>query len=191
MNYALFLDRDGTINEDPGYLGNPDLVKLIDGVAESLFKLKNEFGFKLIVVSNQSGVARGLISEEDVKAVNSKINFLLSKENASIDKFYYCITHPDFNSPEECSCRKPSPKMIFQAVADFNIDLSKSYLIGNAISDIECGMNAGIKTILVRTDFDVDNFSHLIKENNLPNFVAKNFNEVYSFIYNDFYGVPN
>ena len=129
-NHTIFLDRDGTLNFDPGYLGDPELVELLPGVADGLSRLKNEFNFKLIVVSNQSGITRGLIIDEDVKAVNGRINEKLDLHNAAIDAFYYCPFHPDFDPIEKCDCRKPSPKMVFKATEDFSIDLKKSYFVG-------------------------------------------------------------
>lgn len=186
MTQALFLDRDGTINEDPGYLGDPSLVKLLDGVGESLSFLKNDLNFMLIVVSNQSGIARGLITEEDVKSVNDEINNLLSEYNVKIDKFYYCAYHPDFNTPEECDSRKPSPKMILDAAKEFDIDLNKSYLIGDMSSDILSGLNAGVKTILVKTGYGKSQISSLSNLKIIPNFVAENFKEACEFIKKDF-----
>ncbi len=188
---AIFLDRDGTLNEDPGYLGDPDKVKLYPGVGSSLFRLKAEFNFKLIVISNQSGVARGLITAGDVEKVNRKINELLEKDNVQIDAFYFCPHHPDFSSPEESECRKPSPQMIYKAAKEHNIDLSKSYFVGDAVSDIECGMNAGLKTILVKTGRGGETLSILQKENKMPSFVADNFFEVCNYIIKDLSGVNN
>ncbi len=187
-NYAVFLDRDGTLNEDPGYLGNPDIVKLFPETGKALSIIKNKLNFKLIVVSNQSGVARGLITEENVAAVNEKVNELLADYNVKIDAFYYCPYHPDFNSIEDCSCRKPSPEMIFNAAYDFKIDLSKSFIIGDAVSDIECGINAGVKTILVKTGYGNESFYTLQKLNKIPTFVANNILEAAMFIQNDFSG---
>ncbi len=187
-NYAVFLDRDGTINEDPGYLGDPNKVKLFPDAAEALFKLKNNLNFKLIVISNQSGIARGKLTDEMVDEVNKKINQLLSKKNTSIDAFYYCPAHPDFNTEEECSCRKPSPELVFKAAKDFNIDLKKSYFVGDNISDIECGINAGTKTILVKTGYGEESFYMLQKQNKFPTFVAKNILEACNFIEKDFSG---
>lgn len=189
MRKALFLDRDGTLNQDPGYLGNPDKVILFPTVGESLSILKNEYDFTLIVISNQSGVARGLISKEDVDKVNQRINKLLESYNVKIDAFYYCTSHPDFNSEEECQCRKPSPQMIFDAVKDFEIDLGSSYLIGDAKTDIEAAKNAGCKSILIKTGYGKESFNALLSENNLPNFVAENFKEACDYIINDISGV--
>jgi len=184
-NFAVFLDRDGTLNEDPGYLGDPNMVKLLPGTGEALSFLKNELNFKLIVVSNQSGISRGLISREMVDAVNNKINILLSSYNVSIDAFYYCPFHPDFSTIEETKCRKPSPEMVFQAAKDFSLDLNGSYFVGDSAADIECGINAGLKTILVKTGQGEETFSVLKKQNKFPTFVALNIIEVSSIIKND------
>ncbi|MDR3627419.1 MAG: HAD family hydrolase [Ignavibacteriaceae bacterium] len=184
-DFAVFLDRDGTLNEDPGYLGDPNLVKLLPGVGEALSLLKNELGFKLIVISNQSGVARRMISKEMVEAVNNKINYLLRSYNTTIDAFYYCPYHPEFSTKEETRCRKPSPEMVFQAAKDFSIDLKGSYFVGDSDVDIECGINAGLKTVLVKTGKGKDSFSVLKKQNKFPTFVAQNIIEVSSIIKND------
>lgn len=191
MNKAIFLDRDGTINEDPGYLGDPEQVVLLPTVGEALSILKNQLNFLLIVISNQSGVARGFISEDDVINVNQRINELLKSFNTKIDKFYYCLTHPEFNSEEECICRKPSPQMIFQAVKEFDIDLSKSFLIGDNVTDIEAGFNAGCRTILVKTGYGLESISMLQLQNKFPSFVAENLMDAVKFISKDISGENN
>jgi len=188
-NYTIFLDRDGTINEDPGYLGDDNKVILLPGAGEGLSLLKNKFNFKLIVISNQSGIARGLITHEMVKNINKKINDLLLPYNVQIDSFYYCPFHPEFNNKNDCRCRKPSPKLINDAAKEYNIDLSKSYLIGDMVTDIECGKNAGIKTILVKTGNGKKSLKVLKMQNKLPSFVALNILDSCSFIENDFFGV--
>lgn len=185
---AVFLDRDGTLNEDPGYLGDPNLVKLFPGTAKALSILKKKLDMKLVVVSNQSGIARGLITVEMVEAVNQKINSLLSQENVAVDAFYYCPYHPDFSSEEECACRKPSAKMILEAADDMDLNLSQSYLIGDNESDIKCGINAGIKTILVKTGYGAESISNLKKQNIFPTFTAENLAEACTFIYKDLTG---
>lgn len=187
-NRAIFLDRDGTLNEDPGYLGNHEQVVLLPTVGEALSILKNQFNFLLIVISNQSGVARGLITEEDVKNVNQRINELLANYNVSIDDFFYCTAHPDFSSDDECLCRKPSPQMILEASEKFKIDISESYLIGDNISDIECAYNAGCKSILVKTGFGLDSINVLQKQNKFPSFVAENLMDAANFIIKDISG---
>jgi len=186
-NCAVFLDRDGTINYDTGYIGNPEQVQLYKGVPEGISELRSQ-GFKIIVVSNQSGIARGLISKEDVEAVNNKINELLEKGNAKIDEFYYCPNHPAFNNADECACRKPSPKMIFQAAKDWNINLKKSYFIGDTFVDVECGINAGIKTILLKNTLKGNEISLLQTLGKNPTFIADNFSEACKFIIKDFVG---
>jgi len=187
-NYAVFLDRDGTLNEDPGYLGDPEKVKLFPYTGKALSILKNKLNFKLIVISNQSGIARGLITKENVEAVNRKINNLLKISKVEIDAFYYCPYHPEFSTEEECSCRKPSTEMVIKAAEDHNIELKKSYMIGDAISDIECGYNSGLKTVLVKTGYGNESFSTLQKLNKIPTFVANNILEACTFIEKDFSG---
>ncbi len=186
---AIFLDRDGTINEDPGYLGEPDKVKLFPGVSKALSLLKNDLYFRLIVISNQSGIARGLITKENVDKVNNRINEILLSDNVSIDAFYYCPFHPDYNNQEDCLCRKPSPKLVFDAAKDLDINLSSSYFIGDTAADIECGKNAGIKTILVKTGNGKESISILQKQKIFPSFVADNLVDASNFIYKDFTGV--
>lgn len=184
-NRAIFLDRDGTLNEDPGYLGDPDKVKLFPDVGKSLYRLKSEFDFFLIVISNQSGIARGLITKEQVDLVNKQINSLLMNDSVSIDAFYYCPYHPDINPPEKLNCRKPSTSMVLNAVNDYQIVLSESYFVGDSVADIKCGNNAGVKTILVLTGNGRESLSILKKENNIPSFVANTFSNACNFIIKD------
>jgi D-glycero-D-manno-heptose 1,7-bisphosphate phosphatase len=188
-NKAVFLDRDGTLNFDPGYLGNPNDLVLFSDTGNVLAALKNKYQFKLIVISNQSGIARGIITEEEVVSVNNELNKKLLEFDVQIDAFYYCPFHPDFSSKEDCLCRKPSQKMILDSAKDFNIDLSKSYFVGDSDSDIKAGIAARLKTILVKTGLGVESISILQKENNFPSFVAENLTEAYKFIINDSTGV--
>ena len=188
-NKAVFLDRDGTLNFDPGYIGNPKNLKLFSDSGKVLAELKNKHQFKLIVISNQSGIARGIITEEQVISVNNELNKRLLEFNVQIDAFYYCPFHPDFSSKDECLCRKPSPKMILDAARDFNINLSNSYFIGDSVSDIKAGKFADLRTILVKTGYGAESISILQKENNFPNFVAENLTEACNFIINDSSGV--
>ncbi|MFI5236332.1 MAG: D-glycero-alpha-D-manno-heptose-1,7-bisphosphate 7-phosphatase [Ignavibacteriales bacterium] len=183
-NLAIFLDRDGTLNEDPGYISDPKKVVLFPETGDALALLK-KYGFILIVISNQSGIARGLMTTEDVEAVNQKINILLSEFKVKIDAFYFCPAHPDFSNEKDCECRKPSPKLIYEAASEFNVDLQKSYFIGDSVADVQCGKNAGIKTILVRTGKGEESISILQKENNFPTFVADNLLNACNFILAD------
>ncbi len=188
---ALFLDRDGTINFDPGYIKDPSQIVILPGVAEGIRALKHEFGFKIIVVSNQAGISKGLMTHSDVEAVNLRVNELLSAENAGVDYFYYCPYHPDFDPPEKTNCRKPSPFMIVQASEEHNLDLQNSYMIGDKASDIESGLNAGVKTILLHGENIEKEISTLLNLGKKPNFVAANFKEACNFILKDLSGGVN
>jgi len=189
LNKAVFLDRDGTLNYDPGYLSSPKDLILFSDTGNVLAALKNEYQFKLIVISNQSGIARGLITEAEVVSVNNELNQKLLEFNVQIDAFYFCPFHPDFSSKEDSLCRKPSPKIILDSAREFNIELSKSFFIGDSASDIQAGITVQLKTILVKTGYGADSISILQKENIFPSFVAENLTEAYQFIINDSYGV--
>jgi D,D-heptose 1,7-bisphosphate phosphatase len=150
-NKAIFLDRDGTLIEDPGYLNHPDQVVLLDGVAEALIELRG-MGYKLIVVTNQSAVARGIITEKILGDIHDRLRQLLAEKGAYLDEIYYCPYHPDGVVPKyskESELRKPDPGMLLAAAEDMNIDLSQSWSIGDSSRDIEAGLRAGCKTILV------------------------------------------
>lgn len=179
---AIFLDRDGTLNYDPGYISDPEVIELLPGVVEGLKYLQDELHFKLIVVSNQAGISRGLLSYEEVDKVNERISDLLISDQIRIEKFYYCPSHPEFSTEDECNCRKPSPKMILDAAAEFNIDLSESYLIGDRASDIESGLNAGVYSILLASDILKEQISLLQNHQKSANFVADNFRHAVSKI---------
>ena len=185
MNKAIFLDRDGTINIDTGYIGDVNLVSLFPGVAEGIKKLKDQLGFIIIVISNQSGITRGLITSEDVDKVNNRINEILEISKTNIDVFYYCPFHPDYDSQEKCKCRKPSPKLVFESSEKFNVDLTKSYFAGDKVSDIECGKNAGIKTVLISNSLNEAEIIQLQNSQNSPNFVADDFLAFVDFIEKD------
>jgi histidinol phosphatase-like enzyme len=118
------------------------------------------------------------------------LNKKLSEFNVQIDAFYYCPFHPDFSSEEDCLCRKPSPKMILDAAKDLNIDLTKSYFVGDTVADIIAGLAVQLKTILVKTGNGAESISILQNGNNFPSFVAENLTEAYKFIINDSTGVP-
>ena len=152
---AIFLDRDGTINKYVGFLRNIDDFELIDGVAEAIRKI-NESGYLAIVVTNQPVIARGEVSFEALEEIHNKMETLLGKEGAYLDAIYYCPHHPhkgyEGERPElkiDCDCRKPKPGMLLKAAADFNIDLSKSWMVGDGENDVKAGINAGCKTVLL------------------------------------------
>ncbi len=143
-NRAVFLDRDGTMAKDVNYCRRPEDFKLFPYTAKAIKRLKKH-GFKVIVVTNQSGVARGYFSEETLARIHDKMKKELAREGTFVDAIYYCPHHPDDN----CDCRKPRPKMVLQAAQDSNIDLSQSFVIGDLKMDIELGKAVGAKTILV------------------------------------------
>ncbi len=143
MNRAAFFDRDGTINVDTGYLYQPDKLKFIPGIPE-LIKKFNDSGYVVIVVTNQSGVARGLFNIEQLKAFNDYINKCLFVDyGARIDAFYCCTHLPEING--ECDCRKPKPGLFLRAIKEFNIDVTNSISFGDSKRDEEASKAAGIK----------------------------------------------
>jgi len=188
-NVAIFLDRDGTINFDPGFIKNPDDVKILPGVSEGIRKLKVELGFKIVVVSNQAGVSKGLMTLEDVHAVNNRIQELLKKENAEIDAFYFCPFHPDYDDEEKSKCRKPSPLMLLKAAEELDIDLTRSFMVGDRAGDVEAGLNAGVKSILLQSEIAEEEIRNLDSKNLSPLFIAKNFLDACEFIIKEFGGI--
>lgn len=149
---AVFFDRDNTLIISDGYLGDPAKVELIGGAADALADLR-KLGFAIVVVSNQSGVARGMFDEKATQAVNSRMEELLLQANpeARIDDQEYCPHHPEAPLARyrmDCDCRKPKPGMLLQAAKKLKLDLSRSWLIGDAPRDIEAGKAAGCRTIL-------------------------------------------
>lgn len=154
-NAAIFLDRDGVINEEVGYLDHLDKLKVIPCAYEAI-KLINESGMKAVVISNQSGVARGMITEEFVKKTNHYLQSILRKRGVYINNFYYCPHHPtEGEEPyrQVCDCRKPAPGMFLTAASDLNINLKLSYMIGDRFLDIEAAKKVGVKGILVKTGY--------------------------------------
>ncbi len=149
MRKAVFLDRDGTIIKEKNYIGDPAEVELEERAAQGLAMMQ-EMGLVLVVVSNQSGVGRGLLSEEQVRAVDKRVEELLDAYRVKIAAFYHC-----FHSPEEnCSCRKPQPGLLLKAAEELNIDVESSFMIGDKCSDIEAGKRAGTAaSILVLTGY--------------------------------------
>lgn len=146
MRPAVFLDRDGTLIEEVGYLGDPGGVVVLPGVPDALRRLRDA-GYALVVVSNQAGVARGYFTEDDVLAVNGRLAELLEVEGVQLDAWHYCVHHPDHGDP--CACRKPEPGMLRDAARDLDLDLSRSWIVGDHPSDVEAGRRVGARGILV------------------------------------------
>jgi len=187
MNKAIFFDRDGVLIKDIHLLTRKDQVMFSDGVFSG-FKLLKSLGLKLIVVSNQTVVARGLCIESDVEEVNDFIaEMIYDKTGLNIEKFYFCPHHPNATMEKyriNCECRKPKPGMLLTAAKEFDIDLSQSYMIGDRISDIIAGCKAGCKTILLKTGMhneapiESDTFEPDIK----PDFTCNNLIEAIKII---------
>jgi len=145
---AVFLDRDGTIVDDPGYLHKPEQVKLLPGAAEAIRRL-NHAGYLVVVVTNQSGIARGLYTVADYRAVEQRLGELLATQGARIDGSYFCPHHPQ--APEPCACRKPRTKLFLDAQAALAIDFTRSWWVGDRLSDVQPARTLGGKAILVAT----------------------------------------
>ena len=144
---AVFVDRDGTIIHDADYCSDPKQVQIFDGAAAALRRLKDA-GYKIIVITNQSGIGRGFFSEKQYRAVESEV--LRQLGDNLIDATYFCPDAPGKPS----KCRKPAPGMVLEAARDHDVDLSRSFLIGDKEIDAECAHNAGVRAIRVRTGFD-------------------------------------
>lgn len=166
MDKIIFLDRDGTINEEVEYLHKTSDLVIIPGVPTALRRLK-EKGFRLVVVTNQAGVARGYYSEIDVMQLHRYMNKLLLKEGAEIDRFFYCPHHPDHGVgiyKQNCQCRKPNIGMFEMTEDFFQVDKSHSYMIGDKLLDTKAGHKYGIKTILVGTGYGKELYAQLTEE---------------------------
>jgi len=151
-NKAVFVDRDKTIIEDPGYISDPQAVKLLPGV-ELAIKSLHQAGYKVVVVTNQSGVARGLITEEALDAIHAEMRRQLRAKGVHLDGVYYCPYHPEGTVEQyakDSDLRKPRPGMLLKAAADLDIDLAASWMVGDSARDVEAGQRAGCRTIRVR-----------------------------------------
>ncbi|MCS7279744.1 MAG: HAD family hydrolase [Thermodesulfobacteriaceae bacterium] len=178
---AVFLDRDGTINEEVGYLNHPSRLRILKGVPQALKKLQ-EAGFKLFVVTNQSGPARGYFPYELVDKIHELIKKRLSKYGVEIAEFLVCLHHPS----ENCPCRKPKIGLIEKALSLYPIDISKSYVIGDRLIDVELALNSGIKGILVLTGYGKGELEFVLPQRDFkPHFIAKNLLEAVNFILKD------
>ena len=150
---AVFLDRDGTLIEEGTYLSDPERVVLLPGAASALAELRDA-GFALVVVTNQSGIARGLYGENEYHAVAQRLDDLLAEAGSSVDATMYCPHHPDFGPA--CECRKPATGMFRQAAAELGLDLADSYYVGDKALDVAPALELGGVGVLVRTGYGVD-----------------------------------
>jgi D-glycero-D-manno-heptose 1,7-bisphosphate phosphatase len=162
---AVFLDRDGTINEEVGYLDCLEKLRLIPGAAEAI-RLIRERGMKAVVITNQSGVARGIFDEAFVHAAHERLREMLQKEGAFLDGFYFCPHHPTEGKGRylmNCACRKPAPGLLLRAAEELSIDPVRSYMIGDTVKDIEAGSRFGAKGILVLTGYGAEAADTLVR----------------------------
>jgi D-glycero-D-manno-heptose 1,7-bisphosphate phosphatase len=181
MNKAIFLDKDGTLIHDVPYNVDPRLIKLAPGVATALRHWR-AVGYKIIVISNQSGVARGIFRIEKLNEVTASLARLLRAENTGIDDFYFCPHHPQGLVEEyatECNCRKPQPGLIIEAAKTWNINLNHSWMIGDILDDVEAGNRAACKTILLDNGNETE---WKISELRKPTAIVKSFNEAMELI---------
>lgn len=152
---VVFLDRDGTLNEEVNYLHRKEDLKILDGVPEALRILK-EHGYRLVVITNQAGVARGYYTEADVEELHRYMNELFRAEGVEIDEFFYCPHHPEHGIGAykiQCHCRKPETGMFEQAQQLFAVDKQASWMIGDKLIDVQAGQNYGLRTVLVGTGY--------------------------------------
>ena len=163
---AVFLDRDGTINEEVGYLDSLDKLKIFPAAFDAV-RVINKLGLKVVVVTNQSGVARGFFDEAFVKTVHKHIDKTFRSRGAFVDRFYYCPHHPTEGIGRyrmACRCRKPEPGMLLQASAELDIDLSDSYVVGDTGRDMELATRTGARGILVKTGYGKEVISSEIRK---------------------------
>ena len=179
MKKAIFLDRDGTINVEKDYIYKSEDLVFEEGTIEALKTFKN-LGYILIVISNQSGIARGYFTEEDLNIFNNNMNEILKKNGIEITEFYCCPHHPDGigEYKKVCECRKPNNKMIEDAIKKYNIAREKSYMIGDKTSDIGAGLKSNLKTVLVKTGYGLKDMEKIDKNETLVCENLKDFSEI-------------
>lgn len=190
-NAAVFLDRDGTINEEVGYLDSIGKLKLFANTAEAI-RLINESGMKAVVITNQSGIARGYFTEGFVRTVHAEIQKELHDNGAFIDAFYYCPHHPTDGLGmylKSCTCRKPGVGMLVSASKDLDIDLSKSYTVGDMLKDIQVAGKVGAKGILVKTGYGLNTIQKDLQPASAeivqPHYIAYDILDAVTWIMND------
>lgn len=172
MNKGVFLDKDGTLVYNVPYNVNVENIKLYEDVSKAL-RLLQENGFKLIVITNQPGVALGYFEEEGVKNVGHALTEMLNSMDIKLDGFYYCPHHEEGMVKEysiKCSCRKPQPGLIKKAAEEFSIDLTKSWMIGDILHDVEAGNRAGCKTILINNGNETE---WVFTKSRVPDYTVK------------------
>ena len=177
MKRAVFIDRDGTISEEVGYINHPSRFSLFPYAASAVQHL-NENGWLAILVTNQAGVARGYFSEDMIQTVHAAMTADLESKGAKLDAIYYCAHHPSVGEPPyrfDCDCRKPKPGLISRAAHDFDVDLNESWMVGDRYSDIELARNAGLKSTFVLSGYGRGEWEHQrVTWTQQPDLVAEN-----------------
>ncbi len=189
---AVFFDRDGTLNEEVEFVSGPEQLRLIEGAGLAV-RAVNESGFLTFVVSNQSGIARGLFTEADLVPIHEKLRTELAASGARIDRIYYCPHHPTEGIPPyrvDCDCRKPRTGMLRRAEREMGADLSRSYVIGDRIVDVLAGRNAGAKGILVLTGYGASAIRECRAQGIEPDHVSPSVEGAVDFILNECKGAP-
>ena len=187
MKRAVFIDRDGTISEEVGYINHLSRFRLFPYSAAALKQLYED-GYLAIVITNQAGVARGYFSEAMVQAIHKRMSEELEAGGATLDAIYYCAHHPSVGEPPfrlDCDCRKPKPGLLLRAARDLDIDLANSWMVGDRYSDIELAANAGVKSVLVLSGYGRGEWEH--QRDNWamqPDLVAEDLLEAVSLICN-------
>jgi D-glycero-D-manno-heptose 1,7-bisphosphate phosphatase len=178
---AVFLDRDGTVNVDVDYLTSAAQLQLIPRSAAAIKEL-NTLGVKVFIITNQSGIARGFLTEEDLREIHNTLSSLLKNEEAFVDDYFYCPHLPDADIPRyrtECECRKPKPGMLLQAKEKYAIDLKFSFVIGDRCKDIQCGRAMGTGTVMVETGYGLMEKKDCIAQ---PDYIASDLYDGVQFI---------
>ncbi|HSS21163.1 MAG TPA: HAD family hydrolase [Pyrinomonadaceae bacterium] len=182
---AVFIDRDGTLSEEVGYINHPSRFRLFPFAAQAINHL-HENGWLAILITNQAGVARGYFSEDMIKTVHARMQQALENDGAKLDGIYYCAHHPSVGEPPyrfDCDCRKPKPGLISQAARDLNVDLEKSWMIGDRYSDVELARNAQLKSMFVMSGYGRGEWEHQKKNwKEHPDLVAEDLLEAVQLI---------
>jgi D-glycero-D-manno-heptose 1,7-bisphosphate phosphatase len=184
---GVFFDRDGTLNEEVEYLSRPEQLSLIPGAAAAV-RAVNMSGMAACVISNQSGIGRGLFSEADLGPIHDKLERMLARAGARLDGIYYCPHHPTAGIPPydvECDCRKPRTGMLRRAEGDLGIDLRRSFVVGDRLIDVQAGQSVGGKGILVLTGWGTRSREEITPGGVMPDFIAASVTEAVEFILHD------
>lgn len=186
MEKVVFMDRDGTVNREVHYLHRPEDLVLFPDVPEGIRRL-NEHGFRVVIVTNQAGVARGYYKEEDVKNLHEYLNEELKRHGGHVDRFFYCPHHPQNGIgtyKQDCECRKPKTGMFRMAEAFYEIDKAHSYMIGDKLIDTEAGRNYGIRSILIGTGYGEEFYNKVLSGDEKRNYdyYGKHFKEAVDWI---------